>query len=213
MKNVHKKAIQGVSLVELLVASSLSLVVLGSVTSVFLSGFINSQKNAQTLMLQQNITGNMQILVEEVQRAGHGGLAAATLAGATRLVEFDTDAQWLALTMRYEFTDTNENVCYRYDSVRYEYRDNNLWHCTHQSTTSSANCVSAQPPAASDIRYCRRLFDENVMTISDFQIESQTVISASANTQRLTLALEGHSNADVSNHYRIERTFLLRNWQ
>ncbi|OZS42611.1 PilW family protein, partial [Photobacterium sanguinicancri] len=62
---------RGYSLIELMVASTISLIALGFVSSVFLSGYkLNSQRSLE-LMVAQDLNDTLKMMKEDIVRAGY----------------------------------------------------------------------------------------------------------------------------------------------
>ena len=86
---LHQKTNQGLSLVELLVAMTIGLLVLGAVLQIFASQNRTSAVQQEIVYAQQNVRAAMDVMVREIRNAGHdpqnGGFGAIQAATATTI--------------------------------------------------------------------------------------------------------------------------------
>ncbi len=123
MKISHQN-IRGFTLVELLVALALSLVVLSSISSAFISQQKTYHAQEQVTEMIQGARAAMEIILREVKMGGFNPTGGATMVGipynASQLEiradlngDGETDGSSSA-------DDTNENIIYTYDGTNFE---------------------------------------------------------------------------------------------
>lgn len=112
---------RGVSLVELLIASSLGLIVLASVGSIFLSGHNMAAERTKQLMLAQDMNDAIRIMKNDIQRAGYNsdnsgslilsGASSTIIVGPANdsisYVYEDENAKWRIVKFRFKSGSPN----------------------------------------------------------------------------------------------------------
>ena len=116
-----KSANQGFSLIELLIASSVGLIAIGVVGSVFLSGYQAANKWSLELLLQQDVNDAFRLIKEDVLRAGYvsSGVSSLIISGASNVVYVNPDNN--CLSYAYDAPDGR-----RYNEVMYNKKDKKL---------------------------------------------------------------------------------------
>lgn len=122
---------RGMSLIELLVASSLGLIILASVGSVFLSGHNMAAERTKQLMLAQDVNDAIRIMKNDIQRAGYNSdnSGSLTLSGASSTIIVspakdsisyvyeDEDAKWRIVKFRFKSASPNNVIQMCVDAV------------------------------------------------------------------------------------------------
>lgn len=193
-----KSANQGFSLIELLIASSVGLIAIGVVGSVFLSGHQAANKRSLELLLQQDVNDAFRLIKEDVLRAGYvsGGASSLKLSGAINVVYVNT---------------ANNCLAYAYDSPdgrRYNelmYKDKKLVYRVSSAIKTIA--TACNPTDAYSLIYDKQI------SVNQFDIENNAISSASATSQLIKITLAAHLKNDDSVSTAKSIQIKTRNWQ
>lgn len=205
----------GMGLVELLISSAFGLIVLATVTSVFLKGQQLATKRAQELGLLQNTTSVLQMLRSDVQRAGYDGSDGLSLklVGADSTIFSVSNANQTLLAYAY-LSQVSGGVPY-YKNVVYEQRgqlDTSFYICERDLANRVINIVEAQD-FSNQVGPCNNLFDENWIHLNSFQVANEKVehngVKSAFLTVNLSVQLAHDSNVNTSLSFTIKQ----RNWQ
>ena len=192
----------GFTLVELIIAMSIGMIVIGAVTSIFLKGNAMASARSLELLLQQDTNDALQIMKQEILRAGYNGQSNATsslkLSGANSVIYFDPSKNCIAFVY-----DADGKHHYR---SFYE-KNNELWIYTNKfdAITSPLRTISAA---------CKggwRFFNPNIIS-SSIRIIETPISSATASSQMITIKLRTHLVRD--NRYSAAKSIAIktRNW-
>ncbi|PTB34470.1 PilW family protein [Photobacterium phosphoreum] len=195
-----KSANQGFSLIELLIASSVGLIAIGVVGSVFLSGYQAANKRSLELLLQQDVNDAFRLIKEDVLRAGYvsSGTSSLKLSGASNVVYVNTDNNCLAYA--YDAPDGR-----RYNEVMYNEKNKKL---VYRSIDDVKTITTAcNPTDAYSLIY------EKQITVNQFKIENTPISSASATSQLIKITLAANLKHDDSVSIVKSIQIKTRNWQ
>lgn len=197
---------RGMSLVELLIASSLGLIVLASVGNVFLSGHNMAAERAKQLMLVQDMNDAIRIMKGDIQRAGYNSdnSVSLILSGASSTIVVGP-----------------EN-----DSISYVYEDENAkWRIVKFRFKSSATnviqmCVNTVPKSGSVVAYSDAscgagtvfsLMDQAYIDVTNFSVQPTILSTSSAISSIVDLSLSA-SLKNTSYTKTVSTTIKTRNW-
>lgn len=200
---------KGFSLIELLIASSVGLLAIGVIGSVFLSGYKSSNQRSLELLLQQDVNDALSLLKQDILRAGYqsGASSSYIVSGATDIVTLsslgsgeqcisyayhDGAVQHLRSFYREEGTDSS-NV-----SVK----NLKLYSTTVAGKNMSDVCDNGQS-----------VLDQNQIEVKEFSIVEQPLSSASATSKLLTIKLAASLRAIPSISTAKSIQVKTRNWQ
>ena len=189
----------GFSLVELLVATTISLMVLAAVTSVFISGFSSSSQRSLQLMLAQDTNDALRMIKDDILRAGFASGASSTfvLSGATKTVYLDAPISGSSTCIAYGYNDGSKK---HYRS--YYLKDNRL------------NVFMTKSSVISTSEACNNghsVLDYNQMKVTKFEVSEKLLNAGSASSQFLTIQLDVSTLGDeysVSKNIKVKT----RNW-
>ncbi|HIF9530590.1 TPA: PilW family protein [Photobacterium damselae] len=195
------KSAKGFSLIELLIASSVGLIAIGIVGSVFLSGYQAANKRSLELLLQQDVNDAFRLIKEDVLRAGYvsGGSSSLKLSGASNIVYVNHPYN-NCLAYVYHSADG-----LRYNEVMYNELDLKLvYRSSDEEKTITTVC---------NLSNADSLIYEKQITVDQFDIENTPIGSASATSQLIKITLAAHiKNTDsISTAKSIQ--IKTRNWQ
>lgn len=204
---------KGASLVEFMIASSLGIISLAIVGSLYVSGQKVAMDRAKTLMLLQNTASVLQMMKTDLQRAGYDGNdgQSVNISGASNTIYTVSGANSGLIGYAYYVGVSGANPLYK--SVVYERRDvtpESLFVCEKKRTTIwDINDVSSLSGTGS----CNTLFDKEVIHVNRFELVSEVVESADAKSALITVTL-GTELKDATG-VRTEQSFTVkqRNWQ
>ncbi|MCG9707002.1 PilW family protein [Photobacterium damselae] len=206
IKNAIKN--NGFSLIELLIASSIGLIAIGVVGSVFLSGYKSASQRSLELLLQQDVNDALSLLKEDILRAGYNKdkNTSYIVSGATEIVTIDTSKP-TKHCISYAYHDgTVQHLRSFYTKMDEDSEDNDVRVLRLYSTTN--------PDRDSD-DFCNggeSILDKNVIEVKEFSIVEQSLSSASATSQLLTIKLAAKiKSSAVSTTKSIQ--IKTRNWQ
>ncbi|ELI6450139.1 prepilin-type N-terminal cleavage/methylation domain-containing protein [Photobacterium damselae] len=198
MKNAIKN--NGFSLIELLIASSIGLIAIGVVGSVFLSGYKSASQRSLELLLQQDVNDALSLIKQDILRAGYqsGASSSYIVSGATGIITLSPSIS-NATCITYAY----------HDGVKQYYRSfylNKVQVLKLYSTTSSGvNILNACDNGQS-------VLDQNQIEVKEFSIVEQSLSSASATSKLLTIKLAAKiKSSAVSTTKSIQ--IKTRNWQ
>ncbi|HIF9066403.1 TPA: PilW family protein [Photobacterium damselae] len=195
------KSAKGFSLIELLIASSVGLIAIGIVGSVFLSGYQAANKRSLELLLQQDVNDAFRLIKEDVLRAGYvlSGASSLKLSGASNVVYVNSDNNCLAYA--YHSPDGR-----RYNEVMYNEQDRKLVYRSIDDEITALNACSLSRERSYSLIYDKQI------TVNQFDIENTPISSASATSQLLTIKLAAKiKSSAVSTTKSIQ--IKTRNWQ
>ncbi|HIF9398196.1 TPA: PilW family protein [Photobacterium damselae] len=192
---------KGFSLIELLIASSVGIIAIGVVGSVFLSGYQAANKRSLELLLQQDVNDAFRLIKEDVLRAGYvsGGSSSLKLSGASNIVYVSAAKSCLAYA--YHSPDGR-----RYNEVMYNEQDRKLVYRSIDDEITALNACSLSRERSYSLIYDKQI------TVNQFDIENTPISSASATSQLLTIKLAAKiKSSAVSTTKSIQ--IKTRNWQ
>ncbi|WP_045404923.1 PilW family protein [Vibrio jasicida] len=204
---------KGASLVEFMIASSLGLISLAIVGSLYISGQKAAMERSKELMLLQNTASVLQMLRNDIQRAGFDGIDgnSVKISGASNTI-YTLDAPGMGL-IAYAYNVGASGATALYKNVVYEQRvdtPESLFVCEKKQTAiwSVADVI-----ALSGTGSCNTLFDKKAIHVNQFTLAAATVKNTDAETAMVTVTL-GTELKDATD-IRTEQSFIVkqRNWQ
>ncbi|MGF1688813.1 prepilin-type N-terminal cleavage/methylation domain-containing protein [Photobacterium japonica] len=207
MQNVTRRLDKqrGFSLIELLVASSVGLIVLATVGSVFVSGQKFASDRAKQLMLAQDMNDAIRFIKTDVQRAGYNAdnTGSLVLSGALSTISAN------AGSLSYVYEDENS----KWRIVKFRQNPNNL-----QSLQMCVDTVSKGVPAmpidasCSDSGVVEQLLDLSHINVTGFTVTPTVLATPSATSTLLTITLS--ASLKNSNYSKtVSTTIKARNWK
>ncbi|MGF1754578.1 pilus assembly protein PilW [Vibrio makurazakiensis] len=189
---------KGATLVEMVIASSLGLVAIVGVGSIFLSGQkISNEKGKQLLLLQQ-VSGALQYFKQDLQRAGYdgGNGNSLTLSGTSDIIYVAPDFHSVA----YAYTHGTQvrNVAFVFDSGAIKV-------CDRPST--------APKTVSQAVSGCSSIFEPNQITVTNFLIQTSHVATSSVSSGMTTLSIAAELASDASVTYSTSVDIQHRSWQ
>ncbi|WP_163924091.1 PilW family protein [Photobacterium sp. Alg240-V54] len=195
-----KSANQGFSLIELLIASSVGLIAIGVVGSVFLSGYQAANKRSLELLLEQDVNDAFRLIKEDVLRAGYvsSGSSSLKLSGASNVVYVSSAINCLAYV--YDAPDGR-----KYNEVMYNSNKSKLvYRSSDDVKTIDTVC---------NLTNANSLIYEKQITVNQFDIVNTPISSASATSQLIKITLAAHLKNDDSVSTAKSIQIKTRNWQ
>ncbi|HIF9267477.1 TPA: PilW family protein [Photobacterium damselae] len=199
---------KGFSLLELLISMSIGLIAIGIVGSVFLSGYKSASQRSLELLLQQDVNDALSLIKQDILRAGYNKdkNTSYIVSGATEIVTIDTSKP-TKHCISYAYHDgTVQHLRSFYTKMDEDSEDNDVRVLRLYSTTN--------PDRDSD-DFCNggeSILDKNVIEVKEFSIVEQSLSSASATSQLLTIKLAAKiKSSAVSTTKSIQ--IKTRNWQ
>ncbi|MEZ9764137.1 PilW family protein [Vibrio splendidus] len=197
----HKQ--QGTSLIELMVASVIGVFAISIIGSVFITGQRIAKDKGIELLLLQNLTSTMQVMKEDIQRAGYDGSNGDSikLSGSSNTIQVSGGIAVGFVYFREGSNDNkdNRNIVYRKDGTR-------LKICEKGTTVSEAVLTFSQ------VTGCYSLFDESILEVDEFNISSQVLEQNSVKTMLTDISIAASiPTAGVSKSISI--SVKQRNWQ
>ena len=157
---------QGTSLVELMVASVIGIFVISIIGSVFITGQRIAKDKGIELLLLQNLTSTIQVMKEDIQRAGYDGSNGYSikLSGASNTIQVSGG---VAVGFVYFREGSSDNKNYR--NIVYQKNGTKLQICEKGTTVSEAI------PTFEQVTGCYLLFDDTIMDVDEFNITSRVL--------------------------------------
>ncbi|MGR5132948.1 PilW family protein [Vibrio alfacsensis] len=204
----------GASLVEFMIASSLGLVSLVIVGSLYIGGQKVAMERSKELMLLQNTASVLQMLRSDMQRAGFDGSdeKSVKISGSSNTIYTVISGADSGL-IAYVYNVGVSGATSLYKNVVYEQRDGtpeSLFVCEKKQVTIwDVDYVSS----LSGTGTCNTLFDKKTIHVNRFDLVSEVIESTDAKSALVTVTL-GTELKDATN-IRTEQSFTVkqRNWQ
>ncbi|HDM8234377.1 TPA: pilus assembly protein PilW [Vibrio campbellii] len=204
---------KGASLVEFMIASSLGLISLAIVGSLYISGQKVAMERSKELMLLQNTASVLQMMKSDIQRAGFDGSDgnSVKISGASNTLYTISGADSGLIAYVYNVGVSGATSLYK--NVVYEQRDGtpeSLFVCEKkQATIWDINDVVN----LSGTGTCNTLFDKKAIHVNRFDLVSEVLENTDAKSALITVTL-GTELKDATN-IRTEQSFTVkqRNWQ
>lgn len=157
---------QGTSLVELMVASVIGIFAISIIGSVFITGQRIAKDKGIELLLLQNLTSTMQVMKEDIQRAGYDGSNGYSikLSGASNTIQVSGG---VAVGFVYFREGSSDNKNHR--NIVYQKNGTKLQICEKGTTVSEAI------PTFEEVTGCYSLFDDTIMDVDEFNITSRVL--------------------------------------
>lgn len=193
-KSVSSSRQLGASLVELMIASGLSMLAIISIGSVYLTAQKSATQRSLDLLVLQSMSDTLKYIKEDALRAGYNGSenAAAIVSGAGDVYVTTPTS------LGYVYLNKND----KYEHIFFKHEDNNIKICTKQSAA-----ISTQ---ASCNRYFKML-DENQVKITDFTVTS-TPLGSAVSSAFITLSMTGSLKSSTDS-VTLNTSFKQRNWK
>lgn len=211
MRSATKLA-QGSTLVEMMVASAIGVIVIGTIGSVFITNQRLSSEKSLEVLLSQNLFSTAQMMKEEILRAGYNANAgqSVTLSGAPNTIyaqQVSADEAYLG------FVYLQNSTSSAYRNIVYQFKDNKLNYCLGESTDLLAIDEKPFSNTSGDVTMmCQSLFFERQIQIDAFSVSVEDISSSQASSQRINMTLEASLvNADLSQ--KVMTSVVQRNWQ
>ncbi|MGF1749811.1 PilW family protein [Vibrio cionasavignyae] len=196
---------KGGSLVEMLVASTIGIVAIGSIGSVYLMVQQHSSERAQTMLLSQALATTARRLQNDLTRAGYSELGSASRpSGAVSTVHVSGGGS----KVQYVYWDDHRD-----GSAEYE---NTSWH--YSTLSQTLRICRKRSSVILDINYfnsssCTSLLEDDLISVTHFSLVPFTISSSNANKQYMHLSLAAELTGNTVVTAEIERHFLIRNGQ
>ena len=157
---------QGTSLVELMVASVIGIFAISIIGSVFITGQRIAKDKGIELLLLQNLTSTIQVMKEDIQRAGYDGSNGYSikLSGASNTIQVSGS---VAVGFVYFREGSSDNKNHR--NIVYQKNGTKLQICEKGITVSEAI------PTFEQVTGCYSLFDDTIMDVDEFNITSRVL--------------------------------------
>ena len=187
----------GISLIELLVASTIGIIVLTLIGSIYLKGQKLYTDRSQNLLLIQELNDALRFIKEESHRAGFNGNShySAVLSGASNVIHVSGEQ----LSYVYKTSELPD----KWRGISIKYASDTLKICTKSNLSSIP-----------DINFCTRfysLLDTDIMMMTDFTLV-QTSLNRSVSSAYVSIsATVKLKNTPHQHSSRIKLT--QRNWQ
>ncbi|OEE43570.1 hypothetical protein A1OS_10715 [Enterovibrio norvegicus] len=188
--------IRGYTLVELLISTTLSLIILSSIAVVFLPGHTGITKRNMELMLSQDVNDALQLIKMDILRAGYSFNLQSSfiIEGAEKSVHVMPSKQCIGYGYKRNSSDESFRSFYLKDEKLNAFLTSN----SKMSVTDMCSRGSS-------------LLDDKIFKVKKFEVIDKPVFSSSAVSQLITINFEA-STFDGAVTVSKSLTFLVRNW-
>ena len=206
------KSAQGSTLVEMMVASAIGVIVIGTIGSVFITNQRLSSEKSLELLLSQNLFSTTQMMKEEIWRAGYNADAGQSLklSGASNTIytqQVSADEAYLG------FVYLQNSASSAYRNIVYQFKDNKLNYCLGESTDILAIDEKPFSNTSGDVTMtCQSLFFERQIQVDAFSVSVEDLSSSQASSQRIDMTLEA-SLVNANQSQKVMTSVVQRNWQ
>ncbi|MDN3700104.1 PilW family protein [Vibrio artabrorum] len=194
---------QGASLIELMVAAVIGVFAISIIGSVFITGQRIAKDKGIELLLLQNLTSTMQVMKEDIQRAGYDGSNGHSikLSGASHTIQVSGGSA-VGFVYYREGSSSNKN----YRNIVYQKKGTKLQIC------EKGTQVSAGLPSFNEVTGCYSLFDDSLIEVDELDIHSQVLEKNAIKTTLTEISIAASiPTAGVSKSISV--TVKQRNWQ
>ncbi|MBW3697985.1 pilus assembly protein PilW [Vibrio sp. T187] len=194
---------RGATLVELLVSSALGIFAIGTIGSIFVTGQNVAKDKGLELLLLQNLTSTMQVMKEDIQRAGYDGLNGQSLklSGSVDTIQLSGSS---AIGFVYYLEGSNNNKDFR--NIVYRKNGSRLQIC-EKGTVSAASLLTL-----SDVTTCHSLLDEKIIQVDEFLTQSSQLSFGGISSTVTDISIQASiPSANLSQTVTIK--VKQRNWQ
>lgn len=203
------RSVQGSTLVEMLVASVIGVIVIGTIGSVFVTNQRLSSEKSLELLLSQNLFATTQMMKEELWRAGYdadSGQSVKLSGAANTIYTFQSSAS--ESYVGFVYRQNSASSAYR--NIVYQFKGNKLNYCQEES--SYLLDITQITSSGLGAMTCESLFFEKQIEVELFLVSVTELSNSLATSQRVDIALEASLvNADESQ--RVVTSVVQRNWQ
>ncbi|WP_299691776.1 pilus assembly protein PilW [uncultured Vibrio sp.] len=206
------RGIKGSTLVEMLVASSIGVIAIGAIGSIFITNQRLATEKSLALLLSQNLFSTTQMMKEEMWRAGYDGDSGESvkLSGAVNTIyTYQSSADEVYIGFAY----LQESASSVYRNIVYQFKDSKLNYCIGESTELLAiNDKPFSTMSGNVTMTCQSLFFERQIQVDGLSVEAMELSKGSSTSQRIDIELDASLvNADVS--HKVMTSVVQRNWQ
>ncbi|WP_413113945.1 PilW family protein [Thaumasiovibrio sp. DFM-14] len=213
MSNASRQ--RGMSLIELMVASSVSLLAIGAVGSVYVQGQKVVTERTRQLVLRQNVNDAVRLIAEDLLRAGYSERGKSIkLSGASSVVNLSSGGDTWA-DFVYQAPDGSWDVI---GIAKKSAGGNKPYDWLKMCKTDGTPPLTTDVYATELAGFCPSftggdaLLDSQLIQVDAFNITEEVVSSSSATSQKLTVQLTASLPA-TGESYSKEKAVLLRNWR
>ncbi|PSW02544.1 PilW family protein [Photobacterium lipolyticum] len=202
----HVHLQRGISLVELLIASSLGLIVFTSVGSIFLSGYNMAAERTKQLMLAQDVNDAIRIMKDDIQRAGYSSdnSGSLTLSGASSTIIVGSEND----SISYVYED--ESAKWRIVKFRFKSASPNVIQmCVNTVPKSLGGVVLSDASCGSGT--VSSLMDQAYINVTNFNIQQTALSTSSATSSLIDISLSA-TLKNASYTKTVSTKIKTRNW-
>lgn len=194
---------RGTSLIELMVASVIGVFAISIIGSVFITGQRIAKDKGIELLLLQNLTSTMQVMKEDIQRAGYDGSNGYSikLSGASNTIQVSGGVAVGFVYFREGSSDDKDHrhIVYRNDGTRLQ-------------ICEKGTLVSDDLLSFSEVTGCYSLFDDSLIEVNALNITSQVLEQNSIKSTLTDISITASiPTAGVSKSVSV--SVKQRNWQ
>ena len=194
---------QGTSLIELMVASVIGVFAISIIGSVFITGQRIAKDKGIELLLLQNLTSTMQVMKEDIQRAGYDGSNGYSikLSGASHTIQVSGGVAVGFVYFRQGSSDDKDHrhIVYRKDGTRLKICEKGI-------------LVSDDLLSFNEVTGCYSLFDDSLIEVDELNITSQVLEQNSIKSTLTDISITASiPTAGVSKSVSV--SVKQRNWQ
>ncbi|WP_023603744.1 PilW family protein [Aliivibrio logei] len=201
---VHKYKQNGSSLIELLIASFIGVIAISLVGSIFINGQRVAKNRGLELLLAQNLTSTMEIIKDDIQRAGYNGTdgQSVKLSAATNIIEITPNSIGFVYHKKLSGAQkTYQNVIYKYSSS-----DKKLKVCEEETLITNIKSLTT-------VSNCYSLFDTQNIQVTNFSVLRKPLITSSATSSIIGIQLDTELVNIPTMKKDLSFSVKQRNWQ
>ncbi|PAU37580.1 pilus assembly protein PilW [Vibrio coralliilyticus] len=204
----------GYSLIELLVSTSISLIVIAIAVTMLLHSQRLSAAHAKELMLLQSTNSVLQMMKLDLYRAGHGGVLGESvrLSGAAQTYYVKHSEHHTLLAFTYLSGSLGAETAYTNVVYQRQSESKEVLRVCSKKLPRAMSALEAENFTTHFGNTCNTVFDSNLIVVTEFELESVPLTSAAHSSSLLNVELSTYLrfSPEVSN--TLAFSIKQRNW-
>lgn len=204
----------GYSLIELLVSTSISLIVIAIAVTMLLHSQRLSAAHAKELMLLQSTNSVLQMMKLDLYRAGHGGVLGESvrLSGAAQTYYVKHSEHHTLLGFAYLSGSLGSETAYTNVVYQRQSESKEVLRVCEKKLPRTMSALEAENFTTHFGNTCNTVFDSNLIVVTEFELESVPLTSAAHSSSLLNVELSTYLRFTPEVSKTLAFSIKQRNW-